>query len=391
MQNSIIIRQATLDDRSNLFDFYKKAYTKGKYKYPERWKWLYNSNPYCKNTIPIWIALDKDKIIGHTGAMIVPLFMFNKQHIAAWSVDTILFPEYRGLGLGKKLQKANQDAHNIFFAINPSVNNRIIKTKIGGIESDYVFHMSYNCTYKVKNFFFSAEKQLKKYLGPIFGVAVNKSLIYAGVYTLLVFLLKKKLNKKEVENSITNAVTKLEFQKLQNPFDENMNKLWEKCKNIKTFQVEKTATYLNWKFIEQPHIKFNIYNVYYSTEFVGVIVLRVGKHPEPKIGVIEELIYEKEEYRDEMIDFAIGILNKYSVDSIRCIANSLEHKQNLENRGFNTYNKEKPIFYFKNMDISETDLNKQNIYFNYGDHDIDQYPRLRSISYFEWSKILKHD
>ena len=134
---AVIIRQANIDDKENLFKFYAKVYGElGQYKYPLRWEWLYQNNPYLDpKRIPIWIALINNKIVGHTGAMIVPCYIKGEYKLGGWSVDTIVTKEARGYGIGKRLQEANQAFNPIFMSLSYSVINLKIKTKLGALAS----------------------------------------------------------------------------------------------------------------------------------------------------------------------------------------------------------------------------------------------------------------
>ena len=47
-------------------------------------------------------------------------------------VDTVVLPAYQGQGLGRRLQEANQDSHDVFMSLKMSERNARIKTKLGG-------------------------------------------------------------------------------------------------------------------------------------------------------------------------------------------------------------------------------------------------------------------
>ena len=72
----IEIRQATLSDKERIFDFLANAYQEMScYKYPERWEWEYQHNPFVKDqNLPIWIAVENgEKIVGQICVMVEPL------------------------------------------------------------------------------------------------------------------------------------------------------------------------------------------------------------------------------------------------------------------------------------------------------------------------------
>jgi GNAT superfamily N-acetyltransferase len=130
----MLVRQATLDDRSAIFDLIRVAYAgREQYKIPERWQWQFCDNPFWSGPdLPIWIAVDGGRVVGQTGAMIEPIKMDQAATTVAWSVDTYLLPEYRGRGVGRQLQEASQTRHRVFMSLAMSAKNRRIKESLGG-------------------------------------------------------------------------------------------------------------------------------------------------------------------------------------------------------------------------------------------------------------------
>ena len=66
MNKDITIRQASLEDQSLIANFYEAAFDNAQFKYTERFQWLYQHNPFFANTrsLPIWLAIDQEKVIG---------------------------------------------------------------------------------------------------------------------------------------------------------------------------------------------------------------------------------------------------------------------------------------------------------------------------------------
>ncbi len=121
------VRQATLDDKPAIAEFLKVAYPdRHRYKFPERWEWQFENNPLRdrnrsgnpnEGKLPIWLAFDGERIVGQTGAQVEPLKLGDKSVLVGWSVDTIVLPEYRRKGIGRRLQEANQSYHQVFMSL----------------------------------------------------------------------------------------------------------------------------------------------------------------------------------------------------------------------------------------------------------------------------------
>ena len=125
------VRRATIEDQNAIFEFIKMAYVgRWQYKIPERWQWEFIDNPFLfDDGLPIWIAVEEDgSVVGQTCALVEPIKIGEEVHKVGWSVDTFLLPEYRGQGIGFQLQKANDQANEIFMSLSMSKANRRIKS-----------------------------------------------------------------------------------------------------------------------------------------------------------------------------------------------------------------------------------------------------------------------
>ena len=124
------IRQATLADKQAIFEFLSKAYGElAQYKFPERWEWQFENNPFRKDDeLPIWIAVDEEgNVAGQIGAMIEPLKIGAEIYKLGWGVDAMLLPEYRGQKIGSKLYKADFEGNDIYIGLRMTETARKIQ------------------------------------------------------------------------------------------------------------------------------------------------------------------------------------------------------------------------------------------------------------------------
>ena len=386
---AVIIRQANIDDKENLFKFYSKVYGElGQYKYPLRWEWLYLNNPYLDHKrIPIWIALINNKIVGHTGAMIVPCYIKGEYKLGGWSVDTIVTKEARGYGIGKRLQEANQAFNPIFMSLSYSVINLKIKTKLGALASKE-FNLYRKINRLSTNLLFGSLKtKLIQSFGDFFGYSIWCILFYSGflflLKSLIQFYFKKKITQKE-------DYSNLDFKPINGEFDEKATVLWNNIKNNVDFQVVRDAKYLNWKFVEQPLVDFKKFYIYDNNELQSILVLRLSKHPEPKIGAISEIIsrdYSVENI-EKIISFAMDFFHKHQMETVMCLSSNSVLNEVMCSFGFIVTKTERMMAFFKNDEFSQREFTNANINFTLGDHDLDQYPRARTLTFFELIKIV---
>ncbi len=106
----------------------------GDHEYKKRiWDWQFHQNPFLEGNSPGVILKDKDKIIGYYGSMPVPIQLGDRKFIGAWLCDLILDPEYRGKGLGKKLNNYLQNKYPMVLGLGISDHSDPILKKAGWV------------------------------------------------------------------------------------------------------------------------------------------------------------------------------------------------------------------------------------------------------------------
>jgi hypothetical protein len=95
------------------------------FKYPTYWNWLYG---YRGRSL---VLQNGDELIGHVGC--IPFVAtYNGQSVrGTWSVDTLVLPDHRRRGYGRRLQAAAQASSPMFASLWTSEANSRIKLSIG--------------------------------------------------------------------------------------------------------------------------------------------------------------------------------------------------------------------------------------------------------------------
>jgi hypothetical protein len=383
-KSNIKIRQATIKDGSIIGKFYFETFAEStSLKYPSRWNWLYIENPFCKTTheLPLWIALDKDRVVGMAGSMQCR-FQINQSTIkAAWGCDFRVSRDFRGKGLGKALEKARLSSLN-FFSLDMSKVSRLVKTKLGALTGKAA--LNFLC---VKRFEPSLLfKDFLRYLGI---KSAETSLIYQiglklgahKLFSTIVVLLFNFRSKKRSAESIKSNLSNLEYKNVDH-FDEAVTQLWEKISKGYSLAVCRDSAYLNWKFVQQPHINYQRYIVLNNGELCGVLIFRLGEEPEIPIGTIVEAYTDKGTATlKEMLAFALKSLNEQGALIIRCVSTSAILSEILVNLGFRPFEYYVPVFLLneKNCSMQQRAIDGE-WFLSLGDQDLDEYPRVRQPS-----------
>ena len=382
------IRQATLDDKPAIAEFLQVAYpSRHQYKFPERWEWQFDNNPFRNgDELPLWLAFDGERIVGQTGAQLEPVKLGDRSVRVGWSVDTYVLPEYRGRGIGRRLQQANQSHHQVFMSLAMSDANRRIKTSLGATALSPLRVYELRVAVPAERI----RERLRRSATPLAPVATAAGLdrlAAAATNTLANFHWRRSKGKGLSEGSARVATIR-EIER----FDERFDALWSRAREGYDICIERTAAYLNWKFCEQPHAIYRRFAALVDDRLAGYVVLRVCTPPEPSLGVIVDLITQDrdETLYHELLVFAVEELRQAGVERIRVATTLDEVRRTLRSLGFRGTRVYTPMCHVSGESRAEskeqgaksdshssvaTVGSSLSVFFSLGDHDLDQFPR----------------
>lgn len=377
-KNNIVIKQAQSEDISQLIDQWRTIYKKSiEYKYPHRWKWQHVDNPFLTdkyaNTFPVWVAQDHKKIIGWSCSMITFGKILDIENEIAYGVDLHVLSSHRGQRLGFRLKAENLKNHSVFVAIQMSDATRSINYKLGG-NSGKPLKIFLKLLKKFDQKLLSDSiKENRKKNFDIFRIS-NKFLRGYDIRiiaTLLSYLFKRK--QKNKLNQISNSKN-LIFEKVDK-FGPEADAFWNRIKQNYGFAVKRDKRYLSWKYAEQPHMFYEIYYAKKDNQIVGILVLRIGREPEIKTGVIAELLSDNDDLDiyNEMLEYAENILRDKGAVMIRCAASCSELVNTLNNAGYLLLETLTPVVFIdKNkIEIDFDELLNTKWLMSLGDQDMD--------------------
>lgn len=373
---SVIVRQATWDDREALGRFLERAFP-SQHRYPERWEWLYTRNPFLPSDfgVPGWIAVRDGHIIGHTGAMPVSVTLGGHTTLAAWSVDTFVLPEARGGGVGKQLQTANQHAHRLFMSLEMSAANRAIKKKLGAADGPAVSLFYRPLRVLTRQLAADGILGLQSRAGRV-GRLIGQA-AYAGAWQLAGRHLCRRIARRTPARPPA-ALPSLSLLPITGRFDETADALWARVRGQYAFAVERSSRYLNWKYREQPFMPHQCCYVMDGDEIEGLLVLREGYPPgEPPLGVISEcfLVHPTATRYAYLTQLATDLLASRGVAGIWAATADALVEEAYAGLGFCRLRREPMVM--AGADGAPAGIESGPALLSKGDHDWDQYPNLR--------------
>lgn len=224
-----------------------------------RWDWQYRNNPHRPDDGPlIWLAREAHTVIGQYAAMPVKLSVEGKIIDAAWGMDVMVAPERQRQGLGEILFRTwdRNVGASLGLGLSDSSYRLFKKMKwpdVGPVP----------CLVKPLS-----RRALRR---PGWSVAANR-LVSALTLPWIMLVARTRPLRGEVRTV--------------RQFDDRFTDLWERVAPQFGFAVRRDAAYLNWKFIQAPHVRYSIAVLERSDAVAGYVVYRHVQEPRGRVTLV---------------------------------------------------------------------------------------------------------
>jgi len=355
-----IIRKYRPGDEKQIINLFKLVYGKqmGKTESIKHWNWEYKKNP--NNRIEIFLAIDKNKIIGHYAIIPMKMKIGNAEYIVSLSLDTMTHKRYRGQGIFPQL------ATNLYEDLG--------KNKIP-ITYGFPNSQSYKGFINKLNWFEISKVPI--YIKPLnFVSIVNLYLKNIILSKFIGNILKSLFNLfiKKIQTPIDIEIK--EFTKIGNEFDT----LWNNTKNEIIVGIVRDQVYLNWRYLQKPEDNYIIYGLMEKHILRGYTILKIEERFNLKIGLIMDILTDPSDtlYQTLLVNHAVSYFKKKKVDIISVIIYpfSRYYKAFRKQRFFHAFKLFFPedIYFGARINNSDVDFslikNPRNWYITWGDTDV---------------------
>jgi hypothetical protein len=192
----------------------------------DRWKWMFVASAARLGVPPrVWLARDRDRIVAHMGAIPVRLKLGARELTTAWLVDTMVLEEYRTQALGSRLMLQAHDDLPFALSLGQTVEMREIQFRLGWKQV---------APLQTAQLLIRPERVLK-------GKLPAPAAVAAG------FGLRASAFVRDLVRSGGRVRSELIDR-----FGERHDALWRRVADTVTCAVVRDASYLNWKYVDQP-------------------------------------------------------------------------------------------------------------------------------------------
>jgi GNAT superfamily N-acetyltransferase len=233
-----------------------------------RWDWQYRRNPNNPGQEPeIWIAREGPAIIGQYATMPVKLSVKNQQVQGSWGMDVMVAPERQRQGLGEVLFRTW---------------DRNVGASLGLGLSD----ASYRLFQKMRWPDVGPVPCLVKPLTrralrmPNWPTPINR-LVSALALPVIKVVARSRPMRAEV--------------RLIQRFDDSFTALWDEMAGKFDLAVRRDAAYLNWKYVNAPHVRYSIAALRRDDRNIGYAVYRHLHEPRGRVTLLVDFLADPDD------------------------------------------------------------------------------------------------
>ena len=335
------------DELARLGEFLQRAYPQDDKWTPSYLDWYFLGNPYTDpGSPPVWVAKSGQEIVGQVATIPVRLKARESITMAAWILEFILLPEFRGQGLGKRLVSEVGRTFPTMITLGINEASTRVFTSLG----------------------WKPLGGIHRYHRVLFaGSAAGKRGLAGGALDFV------SLPLRVVRSGYQRAGRFVARQ--DRTFDLEFDRLWERASRQWPAAVVRERPYLAWQFERQPGKKFEVITLYERETLVGYAVLFFrsgGPAGRPPKAAISDMVYD-ESRSEGVIDALLGAALRLAVarKAGSLVTDVLDPRveARLKRLGFWRIRKS-PRFMASSVDVPDLLYRSENWYLTRADSDV---------------------
>ena len=274
-----------------------------------RWEWQYRRNPNNPGQEPeIWIAREGTTIIGQYATMPVRLSLGGREVQGSWGMDVMVAPERQRQGLGELLFRTwdRNVGASLGLGLSESSYRLFLKMRWPDVGPVPCF---------VKPL---TRRALRR---PNWPTALNR-LVSALTLPVVMIVARDRPLAAEV--------------RLIQRFDDSFTALWEELAPKFDLAVRRDAPYLNWKYVNAPHVRYSIAALRRDDRNVGYAVYRNLHEPRGRVTLLVDFLVDPDD--ESGLRTLLGWIDREArhadSDKIRAYAMQAQFRKVLKRSGY---------------------------------------------------------
>ena len=296
------------EDRRGLEQLYRRTFG---HEAADRFRFLWDwarRNPAAANTPPYLVVREGPTVIAACPVTPVRVAVLGREVVGLWSAGPLVVAERQRQGLGGSLLRAWDRAAGVAFGagFSDATRDRLAEFR-------WPKPVTIPCLVKP-----ISRRALRR---PTWPVGVNR-LISAVTLPAIRFVARLRPIGEEVQ-----AVRR---------FDSTVDALWERVQGTLALAVRRDSRYLNWKFMEAPHARYQAAVLKRGEDVAAYVVYRHMREPQGRVTQIVDFLAHPTD--DRAISTLAGWVDREAraedTDKIRCYATHAEFRRQLRRNGY---------------------------------------------------------
>ena len=233
-----------------------------------RWDWQHRRNPYNDAGQPrIWVVREGPTVVGHYPTLPVRLSLKGLEVEGAWGKDAMVAPERDRQGLDEALVRAWDRNSGAVLTLGASGESRELLGRLRWPQSNILPCLVKPLTRRAVRL-------------PNWPTPINR-LISAITLPVIQIVSRSRPLRAECEPI--------------RRFDSSFTLLWERLAPKFDLAVRRDAPYLNWRYIEPPHVRYTVVALKRLGELQGYAVYRHRHEPLGRVTTLVDFLVDPDD------------------------------------------------------------------------------------------------
>ena len=297
------------EDRRGVEQLYRRTFgTEAADRVRLRWDWARRNPANAGGEAPYWIAREGPTVIAACPLIPVRVSIRGLAADGVWAGDPLVVAERQRQGLGEALLRTVDRHAGVALGANLSEGTRFLLEKLHAPRPAQL-----PCLVKPLS-----RRALRR---PTWPVAINRLVSAVTLPFVRVVSLPRPL-REQVE--------------VVRRFDRGFDALWERVSARLDLAVQRDSAYLNWKYIEPPHVRYSVAILRRDDEPHGYAVYRHLREPQGRVTQIVDFLTDPDDERGlkTLLRWVDREARAEDSDKIRCYVQHARFRRVLRRSGY---------------------------------------------------------
>jgi hypothetical protein len=274
-----------------------------------RWDWQHRRNPYNRTGEPgIWVAREGPTVVGHYPTLPVKISMKGLEVEGAWGTGATVAPERDSQGLDEALARAWDRNSGAVLTLGEAGGDKALIDRLRWPQARTLPCLVKPLTRRAVRL-------------PHWPNVINR--LVSALMSPVIFVVARS------------RPLRAECEPIRR-FDSSFTALWEKLAPKFDLAVRRDAPYLNWRYIEPPHVRYSVVALKRQGELHGYAVYRHRHEPLGRVTMLVDFLVDPDDVAGlktllRWVDRAARIED---ADKVRCYAMHGVFRKVLRRNGY---------------------------------------------------------